>query len=181
MIEVNDLNISIDEKPLLKDVSFNIRAGEIIRFVGPNGCGKTSLLETLLGLRDYDSGSIVKNFSVDEYGYLPQVAHQFPKIHLQFNDVCNKALSFYSEAMLVKNWHTSSGGERKKALIAKAISETSKILFLDEPFNHLDLESSKLVASELVNISNRGISILYIGHDFTIPGSKDYTVDKWMF
>jgi ABC-type cobalamin/Fe3+-siderophores transport system ATPase subunit len=83
--------------------------------------------------------------------------------------------------MFSKNWHTSSGGERKKALIAKAISETKKILFLDEPFNHLDTKSSNLVSEEIIELSKSGVSVLYIGHDFIIPGSKDYRVDQWMF
>lgn len=179
MLQLNSVNIYIEGKKILKDVTFKVISGEIIRLVAPNGGGKTTLLESILNLRKDYSGSIKKEFIIEEYGYLPQVAHQFPKIYLQLQDICEQEFSFYSQELFTKNWHTSSGGERKKALIGKAISEGKKFIFLDEPFNHLDPLSSKKVEEELKKCAANGVSVIYTGHEYTISGSRDIEVNQW--
>lgn len=181
MLELNNVNIFINNKKLLKDVSFTIKSGDIIRLVGENGSGKTTLVESILGLRSDYTGSISKTFSLEEYGYLPQVASKYPKIYFEFEDLCNKEFSFYPTRMFKKNWHTSSGGEVKKVLIAKAFTEGKKIIILDEPFNHLDKKSCELVSEEVLKLSQKGISVLYIGHDYKIPTTVDIEVDQWRF
>jgi ABC-type Mn2+/Zn2+ transport system ATPase subunit len=180
MLEIDNFNINLKSKPLLNGVSLSISKGEIVRLVGVNGSGKTTLVESILNLNNYFTGNINKHFSSEEYGYLPQVASQFPKINLEFKDVCKVEYSFYPKSTFEKNWHTSSGGERKKALIAKALSEATKIVILDEPFNHLDIKSCELVAQEILEQSKKGLTVIYIGHDYTIPDTRDIEVDRWM-
>ncbi len=179
MLKVENLNIFIHQAKLLTNVNFDIEKGEVIRFVGENGSGKTTLIESILNLRKDFKGSIARSFSEEEYGYLPQVASQFPKIYLEFKDVCKTEYSFYPKSMFSKNWHTSSGGERKKALIAKALSEASSFAILDDPFNHLDFKSCELVASEIMELSRKGLTVLYIGHDYKIEKTRDIEVGHW--
>ncbi|MGK0367294.1 MAG: ABC-type Mn2+/Zn2+ transport system ATPase subunit [Thermoproteota archaeon] len=179
MIEIKNLDIFIAKKIFFKDINITITSGDILRVDAPNGGGKSTFIETLLKLRNEYSGYIKCDFSSEDYGYLPQVAHQFPKIYLQFKDICPKSYSFYPKELLNKNWHTSSGGERKKALIAKAIYESKKLLILDEPFNHLDKESCQLVAREIEELAKSNVAVIYTGHEYIIPGSKNCEVSKW--
>lgn len=179
MLSLNRVDIDIENKLFFKNVSFSLAPGQIVRLVAPNGGGKTTLIESILGLQSLKCGQIKRQFSNDDYGYLPQVASQYPKIFLQLKDVCAETFSFYPKELLVKNWHTSSGGERKKALIAKILSEAKKLIVLDEPFNHLDLASIEQVVDTLEKYSEKGISILYTGHEKYIPGSKDLEVMQW--
>ena len=179
MIKVENVSIEILRDPFLKDVNFEIASGEIIRLNAPNGGGKSTIIESILGLRKISQGQIHSSLKDDEYGYLPQVAHQFPKIYLQFKDICDQEFSFYPKSLFEKNWHTSSGGERKKALIAKAMSEAKKLLILDEPFNHLDQISCKQVSNEIERLVKCGVSVLYTGHDHELENSRVIEVMKW--
>tara|TARA_Y100000385_G_C12955911_1_gene577511 strand:+ start:488 stop:1033 length:546 start_codon:yes stop_codon:yes gene_type:complete len=179
MLELNSVSVFVEGRPLLKNIQFKVKSGQIIRLVAPNGGGKTTLIESILNLRSNFRGTIRKEFSEDDYGYLPQVSHQFPKIYLQLQDICNQEYSFYPKDLFFKNWHTSSGGERKKALIAKALSEGSKLIILDEPFNHLDPVSSKQVEEKLLELAKSGCCIIYTGHEYTIAESIDIEVNQW--
>jgi len=179
MLNIENADIFIHHRKLLTGVDFHIKNGEIIRLVGENGSGKTTLIESILMLREGCVGSIGRSFSTDEYGYLPQVASQFPKIYLEFKDVCSTEYSFYPKSIFSKNWHTASGGERKKALIAKALSEASKFVILDEPFNHLDIKSCELVTKEIIELCRKGLTVLYIGHDYKIENTRDIEVGQW--
>ncbi len=179
LLNMHQVDIEVAGKALLNHVDFSLQAGEIVRLVGPNGSGKTTLFETILGHYKNYRGEIERSFNMKEFGYLPQVAHQFPKIQIQFRDICFKNYSFYPAGLLDKYWQQASGGERKKALIAKAISETTKLLIMDEPFNHLDDKSSETVQQELLQLKAKGVSILYTDHDIKIPGAREVEIEKW--
>lgn len=179
MLELNLVNLYIENRPLLKNIQFKVEPGQIVRLIAPNGGGKTTLIESILNLRSDYTGTIKKMFEDQDYGYLPQVSHQFPKIYLQLQDICNQSYPFYSEDLFNKNWHTSSGGERKKALIAKAISEAKKLVVLDEPFNHLDPASCKKVENELIKLAQGGCCVLYTGHEYSISSGIDIEVNQW--
>ena len=150
-----------------------------LKFRIRNKGSESDLIESFLDLRAVCQGKITGEFNQNEYGYLPQVAYQFPKLYLQLQDVCSSPLSFYPESLFKKNWHTSSGGERKKALIAKAMIEAKKVIILDEPFNHLDTKSIAQVIIELEKLALSGITVIYTGHEHLIPGSRDIEVEKW--
>jgi len=179
MITLENVNISVAGKEFLSEVNFSITRGEIVRLVGTNGGGKSTLIEVLLGLRAEYDGFIARKFIQEDYGFLPQVAHQFPKIYLKFSDICDQSYSFYPATLFNKSWHTSSGGERKKALIAKALHEAKSLVVLDEPFNHLDHQSCTQVTELLCAMAKEGMTIIYTGHEHTIPGGRDIEVEQW--
>ncbi len=179
MIKLKGVSIKIDGEQILSNIDLSIEPSDIIHISGDNGSGKTTLIESILGLNNFANGEIIKDFDLDDYGYLPQVSHQNPKIYLELKDICDTHYSFYPESFARKKWHLSSGGERKKALIAKAITESKKLLILDEPFNHLDRETTSQVTQYLEELSRKGLAIIYIGHSSTIAGSKNVEVSKW--
>ncbi len=179
MIKLKDVSINIDGNTILKNIDFSIEPSDVIHISGENGSGKTTLIESMISLNNFSTGQITKNLKSNEYGYLPQVSHQNPKIYLELKDICNTFYSFYPRSFGEKKWHLSSGGERKKALIAKAITESKKLLILDEPFNHLDKESTSQVIILLEELKNKGLAIIYTGHSSTIPGSKKVEVSQW--
>lgn len=179
MLDVVGSDFLVDKKIFLKNVNLKLGAGEIIHLLGNNGAGKSTLLEGLLNLTKNHTGSILRNFSSDEYGYLPQVAHQFPKIHLKLQDICEEEFFFYTRDLFEKKWHLSSGGERKKALIGKAIFEAKKLLILDEPFNHLDKKACSDVAREIERVSNNGVAVIYTGHEYELNKSRKIEVSQW--
>lgn len=179
MLVLNHVQINIDGKAFLQNVSFKLNKGQILHLQGKNGSGKSTLMEVLLGLRGEYEGDILRNFDSNDYGFLPQVAHQFPKIHLLFNDICNTFYDFYPVELKDKSWHLASGGERKKALIAKAMSEAKSLLVLDEPFNHLDQGSAQQVVLQMQEMAASGVAIIYTGHEHKIDGSISCEVSQW--
>jgi ABC-type Mn2+/Zn2+ transport system ATPase subunit len=84
IIKAQKLNIYIQNSLFLKNVDLTISEGQIIHLVGKNGGGKTTLIEALLMLNNHNDGELKSNLN-DEYGYLPQVSHQFPKIQKNVN------------------------------------------------------------------------------------------------
>lgn len=167
MIELDNFEVIRGDTKILAGVSLKVQKGEVIRLIGPNGCGKTSLLQDL-----------VEKFS-DSIAYLPQVSNKFPKIHLELKDICNTEFSFYPRSLFDKAWHYASGGERKKSLIGRVLSQKSDFIFLDEPFNDLDLESILQIKEILVDLSNSGVGVVYIDHDVEVPGTKKIEVQQW--
>lgn len=177
LISLDHIDIKVDNKNLLKDINLDIMPGELIKLTGPNGCGKTTLLETIIGLRP--ANNITRNFSYNDFGYLPQMNKIFPKISLTLNDVCNKPNLLYHDSLLERHWSFASGGEKMKSLISRTLNQSTKIAFLDEPFNHLDFESCKLLTRLIQHKVESGTTVVYIGHEEIDINQKIIEVDQW--
>ncbi|MCW4044296.1 MAG: ABC transporter ATP-binding protein [Candidatus Bathyarchaeota archaeon] len=206
ILEVKDLTVSIQGKVILKNLSFTLKKGESHILFGPNGSGKTTLIGALLGLPSYEitSGKIffmgqdITAKSTDERAKLGIVAsfQSPPEIAgVKLADLLKLCLgkkpedSFSSEeqqlierfkltAFLGRDMNVGfSGGERKRSEILQLIFLKGKLLLLDEPDSGVDVESLKLLASELQRyIERTGSAALLITHKGDI---MDYIKAKY--
>ncbi len=139
---------TIDGTVLKKDLAINFSSEQILLISGPNGSGKTTLIRHLL--KELSQ----KKIAVE---YVPQLANIQSSWPITIEDVLSlslgeisqseiKALGLIHPAHLSLLWNTASGGERKRTLLTRAILLKPKVLVLDEPFNHLDHESTSLIS-----------------------------------
>lgn len=186
MIKANNLNVSFDKVPVLKDVSFEIEAGDFVHILGPNGSGKTTLVKTILKIVKPDSGSFL--VQTDEIGYLPQLINskkQFPTtvkevIYSGFNDQYLipkpnqiKLIKDWLEKMEISNLYNKqiseiSGGQRQRVMLIRAIISNPKLLILDEPTSALDPEFRKVFYKIISQLNQAGMTIINITHDIDL-------------
>ena len=159
--------------PLIRDFSAMVYRGERIAILGPNGCGKTTLLTTLLGLLPPLHGIVYTGTGV-EVGYLPQVV-QFNHPErtlvdtLLFETGCSAqeardrlaAFAFQGETVF-KTVDVLSGGEKTRLKLCLFMYRKINTLFLDEPTNHLDILSREWVEDAIDDFSE---TMLFVSHD----------------
>ena len=197
LIECKNLTAGYEGMPVVKDLSFNVSAGDYLCIVGENGSGKSTLMKTILGLRSALSGEIIfgDGLKQTEIGDLPQQTAQkdFPAtVREVVRSGClgRKGLSpFYSKAdkklcddniellgitgIAHRSYRNLSGGQQQRVLLARALCATGKLLLLDEPVSGLD----PMVTAEMYEIISRlnreqGITIIMISHD--LQGALKY-------
>ena len=191
LLTCRDLALGYDGQTLVRDLSFEVNAGDYLCIVGENGAGKSTLMRTLLGLQPPLSGTITlgEGLRRRDLGWLPQqtpVQRDFPasvkEIVLSgclgrdgfrpFYNKDDKALAQNAmERMNIVDlsrrcYRELSGGQQQRVLLARALCATEKILLLDEPVAGLDpkvtLEMYELIES--LN-KNDGVTIIMISHD----------------
>lgn len=160
---LKNIRLRFGTNELFRGIELYINRGDKISLVGRNGCGKSTLLKIIAGIQEPDDGEIFiqPNTSV---GYMPQDADlsgykTLREVVLSGLKKENRDTQAYKAQMLIEqldiaeeqNPETSSGGERRKATLAKAIVGEPDILLLDEPTNHLDMPTieflEKLIAA----------------------------------
>lgn len=177
ILEFDHLDVARGEARLVRDLSFILRKGERIGILGPNGCGKTSLLKTVLGELEPTAGRVVsgKNLTI---GYLDQLRsgldpEQFVHEALGEGDWVTVAGQkrhkigyledfLFSAAEQRKRIATLSGGERARLLLAKLVLEGANLLILDEPTNDLDIPTLQVLEEAL---NHYGGCLLVVTHD----------------
>lgn len=170
---------------VLQDVSFAVRAGEVLGLIGPNGAGKTTLFECLAGLLPSDGGSISFHAATpkarkDALFYLPdgitpwaaQTVHWalqfFAKLYGRAVSEIDELVQALKLASLQKARISSlSKGERKRLLLALALLTPQPLLMLDEPFDGLDLRQTHDVMQLLRNYAAKGRTLLLSIHQLT--------------
>jgi ABC-type Mn2+/Zn2+ transport system ATPase subunit len=157
---------------LQKNIDFSLCHGDLLCVSGQNGKGKTTLFKTLLGQIEPLAGDVSYNVSLKQISHLPQfISHDIPLSItlgeiLESFDASSSVKELFSTALLSRRWIDASGGEKQKVLIGSQLNHECKILFLDEPFNHIDKESidslltyfRKIIDEKLIN------AIVYISH-----------------
>jgi ATP-binding cassette subfamily F protein 3 len=151
VLQVDDLAKSYD-RPLFRDLSFNLPRGKRLGIMGPNGSGKTTLLRILLGDEQADSGKVQRGHLV-EFGYYDQhlkaLDHDKTVIRAVWPESDPDAVEQGMRDLLSRFGLTGdqvyqrvaelSGGEKSRAALAKLVAQGVNVLVLDEPTNHLDL------------------------------------------
>lgn len=200
---VTSISKSFEKRLIIDSLSLEIEEHKIHAILGPSGCGKTTLLRILSGLSQADAGSIEsiplkKSFIFQEPRLLPSLSC-LQNIELVIAEKLNKkearerALSFLNTVGLSDFAHLLphelSGGMRQRVSIARAFAYTSPILFMDEPFQALDLKTRydlmnsflklwKEEARTTVFVSHDIQEALYLGDTITVLSSLPAKVQK---
>lgn len=191
-LEVANLNLTLDGKRLLKDISFSIDEGTITLIAGKNGSGKSLLLKCLKGLEIPDKGThIILNGNE-----MRKSKERMREISLVFQDTAlqivgstvEKDIAFGPENLREEQSEIDkkvddmlslfnleeqrtmkpdylSGGEKRKLSIAGVLAMDTKLLLLDEPFANLDYPSTVTVINTLDSLKKRGITIVLVSHE----------------
>ncbi len=167
LVEFQDVTLGYGKKPVLRDISFRVHAGDYFGLVGPNGAGKTTILRAILGLLRPLSGEVricPGAARHPRFGYVPQrdalddilpytveeVALMGRFRQLGFlrrpgaadHDAVLTSLAHVGiENLQDRPYRTLSGGQKQRVLIARALASEPDILLLDEPTNGMDLSS----------------------------------------
>lgn len=163
-----------DGKVLIDDINLEMFAKERIAFLGSNGCGKSTLIKSIIGKNDLAYIGEIKIGPSVKFGYIPQII-TFPNDKDTLLDYFKKVtglpeqrvrqvlfgFSFYNDD-LKKRVGNLSGGERMKVKLAELLQNKVNTLILDEPTNHIDVESKEVFESALEDFSG---TILFVSHD----------------
>ncbi|MCB0220558.1 MAG: metal ABC transporter ATP-binding protein [Chrysiogenetes bacterium] len=189
VLAARNVSFGYEQEAILKDVSIEIRAGDFLAVIGPNGGGKTTLLKVLLGLLRPWSGSVECNLPRGALGYVPQFSHFDPHFPLRVRDVVlmgrmgarglmrrysaeDRAAAEDSLARLGLSDLSGeiigdlSGGQLQRVLIARALAGDPGVLLMDEPLASLDPESRQVLMRELKLLSEK-IPVVVVTHDIT--------------
>ena len=193
VLEIHDLTVSYDKKPVLWGVDLSIPHGALCGIVGPNGAGKSTLIESVMGLIPLNSG-YVKLFDKElnevrkKVSYVPQresVDWDFPASVLDIvlmgrysnlglfkrprkadREAAMKALGMVGMDKFYKRQISQlSGGQQQRVFLARALTQNADIYFLDEPFAGVDAATEKAIIQILQNLSKEGKTIIVVHHD----------------
>lgn len=165
LLAVENLSFNYTDKPLLKDVSLYLNEGEKIGLIGVNGSGKSTLIDFLINKPSYRHPNL-------KMGYLPQNPIFEPnKTILEIvSENVKEELLYEAKSILSKlgikdiNEYPEnlSGGERRKIAIAEALVSDNNLLILDEPTNHMDIETISWLEKYLIRYKG---ALLLVTHD----------------
>ena len=180
MLEVNNVDILVSTRFLVKSLTFSLNKGDKLAIIGEEGNGKSTLLKSLLGICEYASVTGIIQFKNNKVGYLEQsmsLENEKKKVYdflfLDDLDYYGKINWFYkyldlfhlNDSILEQMISTLSGGEKVKIGILRLLLEECDILFLDEPTNDLDIESLEWLET-FINSTDK--PIIYVSHDETL-------------
>jgi ABC-type sugar transport system ATPase subunit len=190
-LELQNLTISYDSKPVIDDLSLIIQDGEIVSLLGPSGVGKTTILKAIAGLLQPSSGRII--IDGQRVDFLPAekrdavLIFQKPLL-FPFLDV-GQNIGFGLKMARIKGWaagkkidkiikitgleglknrkiHQLSGGQQQRVALARGLVLEPSVLLLDEPLSNLDAELRQQMRELIRNVqAQTGTTMLFVTHD----------------
>ena len=192
-LHVRNLRKSFRRRPIIRDVNLDLKRGEVVALLGPNGSGKTTCFYTIAGLVMPDGGQVlVDGRDVTNYpmyrraklgiGYLPQERSIFQGLNVEDNILAileivekdrskrrerlEELLDEFSIAHLRRTPSVAlSGGERRRCEIARSLAAEPKYLLLDEPFPGIDPIAVGDIRELVIELKERGIGVLITDHN----------------
>jgi branched-chain amino acid transport system ATP-binding protein len=206
-LEISNLNAGYGGTPILRNVSFSVDDGEIVGIVGRNGVGKTTLLKSIMGLLDPESGSIqyngeeVTGKTADEHarrsiGYVPQSRDVFPNLTVKENLLVGETVGGDDQTRYEQVYNyfpileeragqdagTLSGGQQQMLAIARALVGGPDLLLVDEPSEGVQPSIVQSITEDLKEINEEfGTTILFVEQNLSvIRGLADrcYAIDR---
>ena len=204
MLEVKNLSLTLGGRQLFDKLSFSVADGEMLCITGVSGCGKTSLLNAVMGFLPVDGGFI----SIDGEQVTAESASAFRKmmsyVPQDLSFPCTRveemvtlpfslrasAAAGYSKSKLMDEWKRLeldenlfkknvseiSGGQRQRMMIATARLLNRKIMIVDEPTSALDDNTSMLVADYLMDAARNGAIVLAVSHNAAFAARCNKTI-----
>ncbi|MEH6393000.1 MAG: ATP-binding cassette domain-containing protein, partial [Sulfitobacter sp.] len=157
LLQVNEISLTFGGDPVFENMSLVVQTGDRLALVGRNGSGKSTLMKVMAGLVEADSGEVVVGPGVS-VGYMEQdpdltgfetlgdfASHGLDPSEMYKVERAGEGLKF-DPARPVS---TASGGERRRAALARLMASEPELMLLDEPTNHLDIEAIRWLEDEL--------------------------------
>lgn len=183
ILSVTDLRVTLANKPILRNLSFEVEKGDCLAIIGPNGSGKSVLLNVLLRLLPYD-GEVHWRANA-RVGYVPQKIAPDRQLPVRLEDLLQAKARFLklpvAELALVCErvgltpeivaglLGTLSGGQFQKALIAFALLGQPNVLLFDEPTASLDEITEERIYELLHTLqTENGITVILVSHDLSV-------------
>ena len=192
LIEVENLNVDYLGTPVLNNVNFSVSGGKLIGIIGPNGAGKSTLMKAMLGLIKSTGNVTIAGSQVNHLKGKVAYIKQGSDYDLTFPILVKDAvmLGLYPAIGLLKRPNRShralvdealtrvemqsfknrqiaelSGGQWQRVLIARMLIQNAEVLFLDEPFTGVDVDSEAKIMEVLHELRDEGKTIMMIYHD----------------
>ena len=178
LLSLKEVRFYRDKVPILDDITFQLRYGEIVTVIGPNGAGKTTLARLILKLLRASSGEIWTPDAL-RIGYVPQVLTLPQGLPLTAKRLLTLHRSYPEETVIAtlkrcgveytlgRAIHTLSQGELQRVLLARCLLQAPDLLILDEPMQNIDITGQRDLYQLLGEI-RRQCGILLISHDLHI-------------
>ncbi|MYA98402.1 metal ABC transporter ATP-binding protein [Candidatus Poribacteria bacterium] len=192
-IEVTDLTVAYQDKPVLWDIDLDVPPGVLLSIVGPNGAGKTTLIKAILGLVRPAAGNVLiydKPYEAQRriVGYVPQrgsVDWDFPTNVLDVvmmgrygalgwvrrpgkneRELAMQALEKVGmEAYITRQISQLSGGQQQRVFLARALVQDATIYLKDEPFQGVDATTERAIVTLLQELRANGKTVVVVHHD----------------